>query len=162
MASLLLLLAIFSLKLVIHYNFEFGLKLSRIYFKLFFCKFLKLKIILNFFYFIYSFKTPFRFGCLSFLRAFASICLILSLVTSKIWPISSRVFILPSSIPYLNLRTSLSLGLRVAKTPSKSSLSKVLETSCSGFSISASIKSPSLESSSVSYTHLTLPTKRIV
>jgi len=36
----------------------------------------------------------------------------------------------------------------VANTPSKSSLSKVLETSCSGFSISASIKSPSLESSS--------------
>ena len=132
---------------------------------------------------MYSFKTPFRFGCLSFLRAFASICLILSLVTSKICPISSRVFILPSSIPYLNLSTSLSLGLRVANTPSKSSLNKVLETSCSGFSISASIKSPSLESSSfpigvskeigscallainlnsVSYTHLTLPTRIFV
>ena len=36
----------------------------------------------------------------------------------------------------------------MANTPSKSSLNKVLETSCSGFSISASIKSPSLESSS--------------
>jgi len=34
-------------------------------------------------------------------------------------------------------------------TPSKSSLNKVLETSCSGFSISASIKSPSLEASSL-------------
>ncbi|GIR75190.1 MAG: hypothetical protein CM15mP77_3470 [Synechococcus sp.] len=45
--------------------------------------------------------------------------------------------------------TSRSRGLRVASTPSRSSRSRFLATSCSGFSMSASMKSPRRESSSL-------------
>ena len=43
-----------------------------------------------------------RLGCLNFLKAFASICLIRSLVTPKSLPTSSRVRLLPSSNPNLS------------------------------------------------------------
>ena len=58
------------------------------------------KIILNFAcYLMYSFNTPFLLGWRSLRRALASIWRIRSRVTSKICPISSNVFMRPSSRP---------------------------------------------------------------
>ena len=51
------------------------------------------------YYLMYSFRTPLRLGCLSLRNALASIWRIRSRVTSKICPISSKVFMRPSSRP---------------------------------------------------------------
>ena len=64
-------------------------------------------------------------GCLSLRRAFASICLILSLVTLNSFPTSSNVRALPSSNPKRNLKTFCSLSVSVDKTSVSCSLNKV-------------------------------------
>lgn len=55
---------------------------------------------------------PALFGCFSFLKALASICLILSLVTENCLPTSSRVLSLSMPMPNLILRTLSSLEVR--------------------------------------------------
>ena len=55
-------------------------------------------------------------GWFTFLIAFASICLTLSLVTENIFPIDSRVFSFWSLKPFLAVKTFSSLGVNEEKT----------------------------------------------
>jgi len=57
-----------------------------------------------------------RLGCRNFLSAFASICRILSRVTSKSCPTSSRVWSYFSPMPKRILSTFSSLGVRLSRT----------------------------------------------
>ena len=91
-------------------------------------------------------------GCLNFLSAFASICLILSLVTSNCLPTSSRVWSLFMPIPNLIRKTFASLAVKDARISSVASFNPLIEASSIGELIEESSKT-------VSYTHLTLPTK---
>ena len=77
------------------------------------------------YYSIKSFNFLLLLGCLSFLRAFASICLILSLVTLNSRPTSSRVLALPSSRPNLRRRTFFSLSVSVLRTSFSCSCKRV-------------------------------------
>ena len=88
-------------------------------------------------------------GWRNFLKAFASICLILSLVTPNSVPTSSRVLALPSSRPKRSLKTFSSLGVKDVKTLSSCSFKRMNDAASAGGGASSSgIKSPRWLSSS--------------
>ena len=103
-------------------------------------------------FYVYSTNAFKRFdleGCLSFLSALASICLILSLVTSKSWPTSSRVWSLFSPMPKRMRRTFSSRGVSVARTFRVCSAKLTDITASDGdVTLLSSMKSPKCESSS--------------
>lgn len=86
----------------------------------------------------YCWKCLVLFLFLSFLKALDSICLILSLLTPIISPISCRVFVLPSSIPNLHLTTCLSLELRLSSASCRSFFMNCLRSCSSADSASGS------------------------
>ena len=88
-------------------------------------------------------------GCFSFLRALASICLILSLVTENCKPTSSRVWSVFIPTPNLILKTLSSLGVNVDKIFVVASLKFDFTAWSNGSkAFVSSIKSPKLLSSS--------------
>ena len=90
-----------------------------------------------------------RLGWRSFLSAFASIWRILSRVTWKLWPTSSRVCSEPSPIPNRILMTRSSRGVSVFRRASVCSLRFRLITFSAGDTAErSSMKSPRCESSS--------------
>ena len=88
-------------------------------------------------------------GWRSFLSAFASICLILSLVTPNSLPTSSSVLLLPSSSPNLNCKTLCSLWLSDSRTKPTCDFNKLFEAASTGDKdFSSLMKSARCESSS--------------